>query len=280
MGGDVCGTEWRPIGFPERVLTPLAFKKADLITSWSRQMAKVIKPYCRTTTPIVFVHGGIDFQQFHPGPKPGYLLEKWDLPGDSRIAFSPRIMRPLSNIEQIAHAAVSVSRRCPNVYFLFASPPYAVDIEYEKVIQKVVSDAGIMRNVRFIGDVPHGEMPDYYRLADITVSIPSTDGTPMSVLESMASGTPVVVANIPDYDTDYIDVGKTVLAVNCGDSDELSDTLIHLLENPKLRRRLVLEAQLRVLKSGRWEDQMLLMEQLYEERYRMQHSSTRETAAR
>jgi glycosyltransferase involved in cell wall biosynthesis len=272
-GGDVCGPKWRPIGFPQRVLTPLALRKADLITSWSRQMVEVIRPYCKSSTPIIFVHGGIDLQQFYPGPKPTHLLEKWGLPNDCRIAFSPRIMRPLSNIEQIAHAAVSVSRRCPNVYFLFASPPYAVDIEYENLIRKVLADAGIMRHVRFIGDVPHGGMPDYYRLADITISVPSTDGTPMSVLESMASGTPVVVANIPDYDTDYIDVGKTVLAVSPGDSEGLSDALVELLENSKLRSQLSLEAQVRVQKSGRWENQMSLMEQLYEERYRVRASA-------
>jgi glycosyltransferase involved in cell wall biosynthesis len=198
------------------------------------------------------------------------------LPDDCRIAFSPRIMRPLYNIEQIAHAAVCVNCRCPNLYFLFASPPYAIDIEYEKSIRKVLVDAGIMRNVRFIGAVPHGEMPYYYRLADITISVPSTDGTPMSVLESMASGTPVVVANIPDYDTDYIDIGKTVLAVRSGDSEELSDALVQLLENSELRNRLIVEAQARVQKSGRWENQMSLMEQLYEEQYRMQLGVMRE----
>ena len=96
--------------------------------------------------------------------------------------------------------------------------PQAKDDAYEARVREIVSRGSASDRVRFTGAIPHDEMPDYYRFADVTVSIPSSDGTPMSVLESMACGTPVLVSRIPNYDTHYIEDEKTVLTADPNDS--------------------------------------------------------------
>ena len=115
----------------------------------------------------------------------------------------------------------------------------------------------------FVGAIPHGEMADYYRLADMTVSIPSSDGTPMSVLESMACGTPVVVSRIPNYDSHYIEENKTVLMVDPNDPAALATALTRLLQDRLLAQSLALEAERRVRLSGSYESQMAKMNELY-----------------
>ena len=40
-------------------------------------------------------------------------------------------------------------------------------------------------------------MPDLYRLADVVVSIPASDGGPVTVAEALAVGRPVVATDLP-----------------------------------------------------------------------------------
>lgn len=262
-GGDVCGPGWRPEGKRARYLTPYALRHADLITSWSRVMADAVRPYCREETPIEVVHGGVDLKRFHRGPKQDYLRERLNLRPDAKVVFSPRLMRPLSNITQIAAAAGLIREKVPNTHFVFAAPAEQRDETYEAEVRRLLSEGGALEDSRFIGAIPHNEMADYHRLADVTVSIPTTDGTPMTALESMACGTPVVVGDIPDYDQYYFDKGKTVLMVNPADAGSVAQAIVELLTDSSLAETLSAEAERRVRERGSHDAQMSKMNQLY-----------------
>ena len=264
-GGDVCGPGWKPEGRQARLLTPYALRHADLITSWSRVMADAVRSYVREGTPVEVIHGGVDLTRFHAGPKREALREKLGLPHDAKIIFSPRLMRPLSNITQIAAAAAQVVEKVPQAHFVFVAPAEERNENYEAEVQKILRETGAAKNARFVGAIPHDEMADYHRLADLTISIPSTDGTPMTVLESMACGTPVVVSDIPDYDRSYIDPGATVLAAKHDDATAVATALLTMLREPDTAARLAAEAKRRVEETGSYEAQMSRMGKLYED---------------
>jgi glycosyltransferase involved in cell wall biosynthesis len=173
-------------------------------------------------------------------------------------------MRPLYNLDKIAAAAAPVCAAVPDTYFVFAVLPEAKDESYEARVRDIFNRGSAKDRVRFIGPIPHHEMADYYRLADVTVSIPSSDGTPMSVLESMACETPVLVSRIPNYDAHYIEEGKTVLAADQRYSGPVAAALIRLLQDGSLAQRIAAEAKRRVIVSASYESQMAKMNQLYQ----------------
>jgi glycosyltransferase involved in cell wall biosynthesis len=77
------------------------------------------------------------------------------------------------------------------------------------------------------------------RLLDCDIFVLSTfsEGLPMTVLEAMAAGLPVVasaVGGIPELVVD----GETGLTFRAGDADALAAALARLLDDPALRRRL------------------------------------------
>src|SRR5689334_21214421 len=262
MGGDILGEHWKPgPDIRERWLTPYALRKADLITCWSNKLTDVVKRYSRPAIPVEVIHGGVDTDRFCPGPKPDDLRAQLQIPSGAKVVLSPRLMRPLYNLDKVALAASEVWAKIPNAYFLFAVLPEAKDFDYERKVRGILGDD---HRVRFLEAIPHDRMPDFYRLADVTISIPSSDGTPMSVLESLASGTPVVVSNISSYDREYIEADKTVLTVDPRDADTISAGLVRLLNDRKLGAELVKEGRLRVENHGSYEAQMLRMERLYE----------------
>jgi glycosyltransferase involved in cell wall biosynthesis len=266
MGGDILGEDWQPgPDIRERWLTPFALRKADLITCWSQNLVEVVRRFSGPEVPIEVVHGGVDLERFSAnGARPQYLLDRLNLPRDARVILSPRLMRPLYNLDKIAAAAEAVCDAVPQAYFVFAVLPVATNEAYEAKVREILSRGAVKDRVRFVGAISHDEMPDFYRLADVTVSIPSSDGTPMSVLESMACGTPVLVSRIPNYDKHYIEDQKTVLMVDQKYSGPVATALIKLLQDRSFARSLAAEAQRRVSATGSYEYQMAKMEKLYE----------------
>lgn len=265
MGADVVGKDWKPgKDVRERKLTPLALRRADLITSWSQSMADVVRPFCRPETPIEVVHGGIHLDRFTPGPKPEYLLRRLNIPADSKVVFSPRLMRPLYNIDRIAEAMGGIAARIPNAFLVIACPSHIVEIEYLEKIKNILTDNGAIGSTRFVEGIPHDEIADFFRLADVTASVPDTDGTPMTVLESMACGTPTVIGELDDYDRSYFEHGLTTLMIDQRDPQSIAEAVLTLLTNTELSSSISAEASWRVLATGGYEYQMGKMEQLYE----------------
>ena len=265
MGGDILGDDWQPgPDIRERWLTPFALRNADLITCWSQRLIGAVRRFSGPQVPIEVIHGGVELERFFPGPRPQYLRDRLNLPPGARVILSPRLMRPLYNLDQIALAAESVCGAVPEAYFIFAVLPEAKDAAYETRVREIFSRGSARDRVSFTGAIPHDEMADYYRLADVTVSIPSSDGTPMSVLESMACGTPVLVSRIPNYDPHYIEDQKTALMADQNDSAAVATALIRLLQDSSLAQSLTAEAQKRVRSTGSYESQMARMNELYQ----------------
>jgi glycosyltransferase involved in cell wall biosynthesis len=264
MGGDVKGETWQPNGnIQERVLTPMALKRADEVTAWSKKIGDIVSKYRAGEDEIEVIHGGIHLENFTPAPKPKRLLEKLRIPENANIVFSPRLVRRLYNIDQIARAAGEVCDHLPNTYFLIALPSMILDEEYTEEIKQIFAENSARATVRYVTDIPHHEIADYFRLADVTVCVPVTDGTPMSVLESMACGTPTVIGNLPDYDAEYFENEKTVLTAEVDNPQSIAKAILRYLNEPDFAARIAAEARRRVLETGDYEFQMNKMEQVY-----------------
>lgn len=73
-------------------------------------------------------------------------------------------------------------------------------------LEAQVSELGIEESVTFLGHVPYDEMPKVYRNGDVLVLPSRAEGVPRTVLEAMASGTPVVTSQLEQIE-DIVDAG-------------------------------------------------------------------------
>jgi glycosyltransferase involved in cell wall biosynthesis len=62
-------------------------------------------------------------------------------------------------------------------------------------LEALTRDLGIADRVRLVGRVPAADVGDWYRWADCLVLVSHVEGMPMVLLEAMAAGLPVVVAD-------------------------------------------------------------------------------------
>jgi glycosyltransferase involved in cell wall biosynthesis len=102
-------------------------------------------------------------------------------------------------------------------------------------LEQIARDLGIARSTYFVGY--QSDVAGYYRLFDAFLLPSVNEGTPVSAIESLASGTPVVatrVGGVPDVVTDGVDG----FLVEPGDTEAAAERLAALALDPELRRRL------------------------------------------
>jgi glycosyltransferase involved in cell wall biosynthesis len=118
--------------------------------------------------------------------------------------------------------------------------------------------------VKFLGSVPHERVREMYRLADVYVIPSLMEGAPLSLMEAMFNGLPVIGSDIESIRL-LIQDGQNGLLFKKGDSRALSQKLGALMSDPDLRERLG-QAAGRTHDSGlHFEDVVNAHLRLYEE---------------
>jgi glycosyltransferase involved in cell wall biosynthesis len=111
-------------------------------------------------------------------------------------------------------------------------------------LEQLAHELGIARSCYFVGYQP--DVAGYYRLFDAFVLPSVTEGTPVSAIESLASGTAVVanrVGGVPDVVRDGVDG----FLIEPGDIEGAAARLAALAADPALRTRLGESGRARVL---------------------------------
>ena len=111
-------------------------------------------------------------------------------------------------------------------------------------LEQLAHELGIARSTYFVGYQP--EVAGYYRLFDAFLLPSLNEGTPVSAIEALASGTPVVatrVGGVPDVVRD----GSDGFLVEPGDVEAAADRLAVLAADAPLRTRLGESGRARVL---------------------------------
>jgi len=65
-----------------------------------------------------------------------------------------------------------------------------------EALQKLAASLGVAERVRFLGEVPHGELAEAYSAADVLVLMSEREGWANVLLESMACGTPALATRV------------------------------------------------------------------------------------
>ena len=152
------------------------------------------------------------------------------------VFLSSRLLEPLYNVGCILRAFASIQRRHPQ-----ASLTIAADGSLRSHLEQLASDLGLL-HTEFIGRVPFEAMPDLYDAADIYLNGNDIDNTPVSILESFASGLLVVTTEAGGIPY-ILEHEKTGLMVQCGDHEALAASAIRLLEDPALTAKLACNAR-------------------------------------
>lgn len=94
-----------------------------------------------------------------------------------------------------------------------------------------LNDLGIAHRVRFLGHITERDLPELYRGAFGTLYVSLMEGFGLPVIESMASGTPVITSNV----SALAEVaGDAALCVDPFDTEAISDGIERLVNDAEL----------------------------------------------
>lgn len=248
-------------------LNTAAMLQADLVTAVSADLYNVARRKTFGQVPVELIPIGTDRELFHPNPPEAHLArlrEQLNIPNGAFVVFSPRQMTPLYNIEVLIDSIPHVLQQVPHAVFLlkdaFRNTPERE--AYVASLRQRVEDLGISQAVRWVEQVPYEDLPVLYNLADVIVSIPSTDGMPVTLFEAMACETPVIVGDLPSY-TRIVAHEKTGLRVPLGNVAALGEAICRIATDPALSKRLMENAREVVNRYGIFDEQMARMEAAY-----------------
>jgi glycosyltransferase involved in cell wall biosynthesis len=110
-------------------------------------------------------------------------------------------------------------------------------------LEAEIERLGIGDRVRLLGD--RRDVPKLLGAADVFVLSSRSEGSPVSVLEAMVAGLPVVASRVGGV-AELVEEGNTGLLVAPGNPEELTAALERVLADRELRRRLGAAGRARV----------------------------------
>jgi glycosyltransferase involved in cell wall biosynthesis len=260
MGGDVLFEEQgspTPIG---KWLTLELLRKADYITSKSHHLTEILDGFGGFAAKTERILWGVPVETFRRVDASS-LRQLLGIVAQRRVILSPKILRPLYRVDLVVEAMALVRERCPDAILLLTE--YMPDADYRTAIKRRIDELGLAEHVLFCGQVDHTEMPAYYSLAEICVAVPSSDGLPQTLLESMACGTPNILSRLPRYE-EIVHHEESAYFVEPNPGD-IADGILRLLTDSALHRRISDRAREIVYAEANLAEQAARVERRYQE---------------
>lgn len=204
----------------------------DCVVVPSEYLRRVFEKFGITTTVVPNI---VDFEAF--------LFKQ-------RLIFRPRFLvartlEPLYNVGCVLRAFRLIQNRFPD-----ASLTLVGSGSQELALKELAVTLGL-QHVRFVGRVERASIPLYYAEHDIMLNASNIDNMPLSILESFASGLPVVstmAGGIPYLIKD----GETGMLVHLDDHQALAKRAMDLLDNQALARDIAQRAHDECLRKYSW----------------------------
>jgi glycosyltransferase involved in cell wall biosynthesis len=176
---------------------------------------------------------------------------------DGFVVLSLRNFRPDTHIDVLVRAFARVHAELPEARLVLAARRGPLRAEVEHLVEQL----GLGDAVDFVS-VPASELPELIASADVAVTLTDSDSSPPSLLESMASGLPIVATPAASIE-EWVQQGHGAELVPHGDVAAVAGALLQLAHDPELRRRHG-ERNERVVRE-RYGDPTAELERIYRE---------------
>lgn len=180
------------------------------IQHWGHQRAtaaQVRKAGRRATGVLAVSKGLIDDMAALGIPREKIMLHRTGLDADLFRPYDRRLCRDELGLPRDAPVLATVGALIPRKgqrFVIEALPvlPGAILLlagrgEDEAMLHRLAAQLGVAERVRFLGPVPHADLPILLNAADVLVLPSSSEGLANAWVEALACGTPVVTTPIP-----------------------------------------------------------------------------------
>jgi glycosyltransferase involved in cell wall biosynthesis len=173
---------------------------------------------------IHVIHNGVDLDRFTPAEADPGLRASLGVPGDAPLAGLVAYLRPEKNIETFLRAAAIVRERIPDAHFVVVG-----DGPERKKLESLTDELQIRDAVHFAGLCP--DVREWVRAIDVLLLTSICEAFPVSLLEAMACGKPVIATGVGAI-PEMIVPGQTGFLTRPRDHAGVADAICNLLRDP------------------------------------------------
>lgn len=203
--------------------------------------------------PIHIIPNGINLDGFKSAKNPGSFRNRLGMQPDAPILLSVGRIDPEKRLDFLIDAFDRIADHVPNARLVFAG-----DGSARKKLEEHAASVRSKDRIHFLGMVNRADLPDLLHDAAVFLSASTTEVHPISVIEAIAAGLPVLAVQDEAFEGMVIDGEnghQTLLDVNV-----YSDTLLSLLKDPErlirygkrsaeLSEKYSIEGQVRALEN-------------------------------
>lgn len=245
--------------FYDHSLGNLLLKSSDKIIALTENNKLLLLKMGIPKDKIVVIQNGVDVNKFKRLQLLKDAKENYGFYGPvllyvGRIAWHKRL-------EKVIEALPLITREFCDLKFLIVGPDYA---KHSGDLLCLAKKLGVNDSVVITGSVSEKQVRLYYSMADIFMLPSIYEGLSLSMLEAMASRVPIIALSSGGTGGVLTHRVNAILSKN-KTSEEISDSVSLLLNNPKLRGRICQNAFDLILQKYTWKSVVDKLERLYME---------------
>jgi len=209
---------------------PAFCRACDLVVSPSPGMRDVLVGF-GVDVPIIVAPNGVDLEPFQQPVDPVDRAKFGFCAEDVVLVYVGRL-GPEKNLQFLLRSFAGTSQAYDQARLLLIGG--GPDRE---TLEDLSIHLGIRDKVFFVGMLPYEEVPAYLAMADAFVTASVTEVHPMTVIEAMGAGLPVLGIQSPGVG-DTIQDGETGYIVSSEDLASFTAMMVRLVREDEQRRRM------------------------------------------
>lgn len=247
-------------GIYDSLIAQKVIDSADRIIGVSRNEIELLKNKLEVPEEkIRIIPNGIDEEEFTPIPEGDLFREKYGIK-DELVLFTGRLATN-KGLLNLIKSMPKVLERYPDTTFALVGE----DEGMKSKIIKLAGKLGVRDSLLITGYIEDYDVfKSAYSAADVYVLPSEYEAFGIVLLEAMMCETPCIgtrVGGVPEVIQD----GETGYIIDYGKSEELSDNIIHLMDDDKKRRKMGKSGRKRVLQKFTWKKVAQQISEVYSE---------------
>lgn len=211
---------------PFRMLIQFSLNNSAQIITVSKDLAENIKSLHINHEKITILRNSVNIQQFKP-IKNKNIRYKHGIGKEDILVLFVGYLDVFKGIFELVDSFNEIKQENIKLMIVGTGPK-----KYE--LKDRVHKLGLEKTVIFTGNLKPEEMHNYYQAADIFTLPSYTEGLPISILEAMSCGTPVIATNVGGI-PEIIDDNINGFIIPPKNKKILKDKLNILIKDAKLR---------------------------------------------
>lgn len=213
-------------------------KIQEKIEKWTISKSKYLG--CRTIwdeAEVKKINPNVNIRYLPEAMNPLFFNNTWNSNASYSLTFVGSFDKR-KGLFELVNAAKSIINSFPNFTLNIIA-----DLSHENfpIIKSLCEEYGILSNFYFLGYRPHSEMVNILSNSLFYILPTYMDNSPNSLCEAMVMGMPCIASNVGGIPS-LIEDGKNGLLVQKGNIKDLSEKMMLLITNKKLRENIGAQA--------------------------------------